>query len=437
MRVLFTLLPGVGSLHPLLPLARAARAAGHEVAFCSSRSFRPAVAVHGFRYFAAGLDWTVSDPDYIGLLCAAAGEVNMPAVSGLARLAWVTDHLFIGAAATRLLPDLITVAGEFRADVIVRENLEYAGCVAAEALGLPHACVAAGSEAALDQRARLAPALSKLRAQAGLAPDADMPYRHLHLCASTPAFDGPHAEHPDTARFVRHRDTVDPTTPLPRWAVDRGDLPLVLVSLGTVFHRTLGVYETILEALGDTPAVVGIALGPGRDPTLLGPLPRRVHVQEWLPIPHLLDHAAAFVTHGGFNSVKEAMSRGVPMVVIPLASDQYYSAERCAALGLARVVPPDDRTPERVRHELHALLHDPGAAARAETMAADIAALPPLETAIAALEALVRSPRVAPGDAVCSDPRTPHRKCVIQGSEGAVGDRDRTRSRREPMPAWQ
>src|SRR6476659_5083977 len=126
MRVLFTLLPGVGSLHPLLPLARAARAAGHEVAFCSSRSFQPAVAVHGFRYFAAGLDWTVSDPDYIGLLCAAAGGVNMPAVSGLARLAWVTDHLFIGAAATHLLPDLIDVAREFCADVIVRENLEYA-----------------------------------------------------------------------------------------------------------------------------------------------------------------------------------------------------------------------------------------------------------------------------------------------------------------------
>jgi hypothetical protein len=87
------------------------RDAEHEVAFCSSPSFRPAVAVHGFRYFAAGLDWTVSDPDYIRPLCAAAGGVSMPAVSGLARLAWVTDHLFIGAAATRLLPDLIDVGG--------------------------------------------------------------------------------------------------------------------------------------------------------------------------------------------------------------------------------------------------------------------------------------------------------------------------------------
>jgi hypothetical protein len=223
MRVLFTLLPGIGSLHPLLPLARAARDAGHEVAFCSSPSFRPAVAVHGFRYFAAGLDWTVSDADYIRL-CAAAGGVSMPAVSGLARLAWVTDHLFIGAAATRLLPDLFDVAREFCADVIVRENLEYAGCVAAEALGLPHACVAAGAEAALDQR-----------------------------------------------------------------------------------RRTLR-----------------------------------------------------------------------------------------AALGLARVVPPNDRTPARVRQELQALLHDPSYAARAAGMAADIAAVPPVETAMAVLEALVRSRRAGP-----------------------------------------
>ena len=141
--------------------------------------------------------------------------------------------------------------------------------------------------------------------------------------------------------------------------------------------------------------MVGIALGPGRDPTLLGPMPRRVHVQEWLPIPHLLDHAAAFVTHGGFNSVKEAMSRGVPMVVIPLASDQYYSAERCAALGLARVVPPNDRTPERVRQELQACSTTRRRGAGRED-GGDIAALPPVETAMAALEALVRSPRVAP-----------------------------------------
>ena len=50
-----------------------------------------------------------------------------------------------------------------------------------------------------------------------------------------------------------------------------------------------------------------------------------------MPQPLLLARCDAFVTHGGFNSVKEALSSGVPMVVVPISADQPYSAERCAA----------------------------------------------------------------------------------------------------------
>jgi N-glycosyltransferase len=39
-RVLFTLLPARGSLQPLLPVAAALRARGHDVALCSSARLR-------------------------------------------------------------------------------------------------------------------------------------------------------------------------------------------------------------------------------------------------------------------------------------------------------------------------------------------------------------------------------------------------------------
>src|SRR5205807_8492825 len=39
----------------------------------------------------------------------------------------------------------------------------------------------------------------------------------------------------------------------------------------------------------------------------------------------------------GQGRVKEALSEAVPMVVIPITTDQRYSAECCAALGAARV----------------------------------------------------------------------------------------------------
>lgn len=155
MRVLITLLPATGSLHPLVPLAGALADAGHEIAFSSSAGFRPCVEGVGFTHVDAGLDFVFSEPGYLEILAAAAGGVALAPPAGVDRLAWVTDKLFIGGAARRMLPDVQTAAREWGADLVLRESLEFAGCVAAEALGLPHASVAAPSNGGLDLRDQL------------------------------------------------------------------------------------------------------------------------------------------------------------------------------------------------------------------------------------------------------------------------------------------
>ena len=161
MRVLFTLLPARGSLEPLLPLADALGAGGHDVAFSSAPSMAADIERLGFHFFAAGVEWHASDPRYIEILCAAGGGLTFPALTGPERFAWVTDNLFIGASAQRMLPDLARAIGDWRPDVVVRESLEFAGCVAAERAGLPHASVAAAADSALDLRHRLARPLSR------------------------------------------------------------------------------------------------------------------------------------------------------------------------------------------------------------------------------------------------------------------------------------
>ena len=82
MRVLFTLLPARGSLQPLLPVAEAMRARGHQVALCSAPRLRGDVEAHGLAFLPAGLDWHVSDPDYIDVLCRAAGGLAFPPLAG-------------------------------------------------------------------------------------------------------------------------------------------------------------------------------------------------------------------------------------------------------------------------------------------------------------------------------------------------------------------
>ena len=69
------------------------------------------------------------------------------------------------------------------------------------------------------------------------------------------------------------------------------------------------------------------------DPAALGPLPANVLARRSVPQPEVLARAALFVTHGGMNSVNEAMYAGVPMLVVPQGADQPMVARRVVELG--------------------------------------------------------------------------------------------------------
>ena len=215
-----------------------------------------------------------------------------------------------------------------------------------------------------------------------------MPYRYLHLCFTPPDWDGPEERFPDTACFLRHTNQPRRGEALPAGWVPAEWLT-VLVSLGTVFHRTPGLYEAILDGLRAEPINLIAAVGRDQAPSRFGDQPPNVRIERYLPQTLLLPRSALFVTHGGFNSVKEALSVGIPMVVAPVAGDQPYSAERCAALGVARVIPPDARTPDRVREAVRGVLGDPRYRARAAELRHDMAALPGTGQSVALLETLV------------------------------------------------
>jgi UDP:flavonoid glycosyltransferase YjiC (YdhE family) len=76
------------------------------------------------------------------------------------------------------------------------------------------------------------------------------------------------------------------------------------------------------------------------------------------------------------------------MVVIPITADQPYSAARCAALGVARAIPPEERSPEAVREAVRAVLAEPSYRTSARDFQAEMQALPGLERVVEMLGAL-------------------------------------------------
>ncbi len=62
-----------------------------------------------------------------------------------------------------------------------------------------------------------------------------------------------------------------------------------------------------------------------------GDLAASISVPEVIALPYapqlaLLPRAAAMITHGGANSVMEALSFGVPLLVTPICNDQPHTA---------------------------------------------------------------------------------------------------------------
>jgi MGT family glycosyltransferase len=284
------------------------------------------------------------------------------------------------------------LAERWRPDLIVRESTEWAGCLVAELLGLPHASVATSAFSALEGflKPDLAEPLAERRAEAGLGPDPEMAmmFRYLHLCFMPARFDGPDAAFPPTAHFLRHQNLPRPGESPPPWFDDLDDRPIVLASLGTVFHATAGLLETVIAGLAAIPANVVVAVGRDQDLARFGPQPAHIRLERYLPQTLVLSRCAVFVTHGGFNSVREALSLGVPLLVLPIAADQFYAAARCAALGVARVIDPQDRNPNMIAGAVRAVLADRSHGERARQMQADIASLPGLEHAVTLLEDL-------------------------------------------------
>ncbi len=115
------------------------------------------------------------------------------------------------------------------------------------------------------------------------------------------------------------------------WGWLDGERPAVLVSLGTVNSdagaRFLGQCAQTLAANPNRQAVIVDPAG------VLGAVAEHVLVQRTVPQLRLLPHVDAVVCHSGHNTVCEALSHGLPLVVAPIKDDQPLVAQQVVDAG--------------------------------------------------------------------------------------------------------
>ena len=354
MRILFTACPMVGHVNTLLPLALAARRAGHAVAFATGADLADRVERAGLTAWSVG-------PTF--------AEAGWPPRSPL-------DFL---VAADKRCVDLLPRAERFHPDVVVFEETEAAGPIAAarfgarlvrHGLGIAAGGTGDGTEGGLGAFASIFDEFGSRWQVEDLAAKVQAA-AYLSVCPPSLA--------PQSRPNVRRiRPALAPAAPgdaLPA-ALDR--LPhahTVHLTLGTVFG-TGAVLAAALEGLRELPVNVIVTTGSATLPAQ----PPHVVVAPYLPHALLLPRCDLVVSQGGAGILLGALAHGLPQLVLPQAADQPANAQAVQRAGAGLAL--ETVTAERVRAAAQELLADPGFAANARKIRAEIAAMPDADAVV-------------------------------------------------------
>ncbi|MGW5355921.1 glycosyltransferase [Streptomyces sp. NPDC004031] len=382
-RYLFVSLPLSGHVHPLAAVSKELVARGHDVLWAGSESFlRPVL----------GPDAAIAPIP----LRAHRGQADRGMAAAKSRWeGYIVPHARV------TLPGIERAVAAFRPDVLAVDQHAVAGAVAAHRAGLPWASLAPTTmeltrpyralplvEAWIHER------MAEIWTAAGMPgrPPHDLRFSpHLLVGFTGEALNGP-LDWPDNARLVGPALAARPPDTSFPWEWLDPARRHVLVTVGTLaldlaedFHAR--VVEALRPIAGSVQAIV---IAP--DGTVPGAPGADVLVRPRAPVLELMPRLDAVVSHGGLNTVCEALAHGVPLVVAPIKGDQPLNAARVAAVGAGRRVRFPSARPEELRGALLAVLDDPSYRAAAGRVRDSFAAAGGAAAAARHLEGLLAAP---------------------------------------------
>jgi UDP:flavonoid glycosyltransferase YjiC (YdhE family) len=385
LRVLFTCVVGQGHFNPMVPLAKAFEAAGHDVAFATDPTFTAHVRSVGFEAFAAGLDMPEARKRFI------EQTPEWPSVEPWNQARLMVPGLFAGVRIEPMLDDLGRIIPEWRPDLVVHDFLEMAGAIAAERARIAHVDHSFGVLRPLEVRQVATKALDPVCERLGIRnPGVGGLGGELYLDICPPGIQLP--EIADVPRVQPLRPVgfdEAPEATLPTWLAGRPSRPLVYVTMGTEFNRKPEIFRAILDGLDGEPYDVVVTVGASGDPEALGGRSDNVRIERFIPQSHVLPHCSAFVSHGGSGALLGAINAGVPILAVPQGADQFLNAETIIRAGIGRRLMPAELSSEAVREAVRALIDDGGYLETVRSHQASIESMPPPEAVIPVLEGLV------------------------------------------------
>lgn len=377
-----------------LKTAQALQAIGHEVIWVSEESLSGAIAAAGLPFLAVRkTGWLWPPPPAPDLTTIPSSEAVMLRYRR-ALDTWLSEDL-VGEAVEALL-DLAAQTGQ--PEMILTDPFLSASALAAEKLNVPMIVCGWLAQADLndqflfpvqrnlgsDSRERV----NRLCARFGVSgsnfssgPTPSILSPHLHINYFTRGW---YAAEQDVLLmnnlFVGGAPTPAHDAP-PEWLASiPPDVPLGLVTLGSVFTGDLGFFSWGAQALareGLLPiAVIGYnPIEPDKKAELIRALPKGTRLLNWVPFEHVLPRVKLMIHHGGMGTTHAAVVHGLLQIVVPHAADQRVQARRVAQAKIGLNLTAHDVRQGMLWEGTRALIRDDTVQAACKALAAEMAAL--------------------------------------------------------------
>jgi MGT family glycosyltransferase len=429
MKVLIASTPGTGHLNPLLAIGRILIAEGHEVVGLSGSALRARIENigAGFRPFPAGADFEVKD-----LVSMVPELKNIPPGPEWLRVA--IERLFVDTIPAQH-QGLRQVLRDFPANIIIGDDMIFGVLPmllgprskrpaivlcgtsilhwrredgAPLFVGLPpatsqaqreeYAAIAREHDRVVDQPVarRLDRSLKKL----GVGPlstplfESVVELADAYMQLTVPSFEFPR-HIPPSVHFVGALPIIPNQAPLPSWAPELdGSRKVVLVTQGTVANHNFGLLiAPTLAALADDPDLLVLATAGGRPiDAIPGPIPGNARLASYLPFEWVLPKIDVLVTNGGYGSVNQAMSFGVPLVTAGLTEDKADVNARIAWSGVGIDLATNEPTPQALREAIRTVLETPKYRSRASSIAVEFGGIDTRSEILGIIRQVSRSP---------------------------------------------
>lgn len=347
---------------PLLPLARAFRRRGDDVAVMVPASSADLFAGEGFETLTAGAE----SPAVRAEVARRTGaDVRTSSDRDAAIEAFVSARLDLSVDACT------PVVQRWRPDVVIHDPMDFVGPYVASVCEVPHAVLTFGADVSADfirassERAVRNYAVRGVRWRP--------PRWVLDICPPDVQVEDWQAPRGRIAlRPEAHRAAGGTRQRRPKPLT--GD-PKVLITFGTIFTDP-AVLSPLINELIAHGAGLRVTLGTTTSPDDYTVDHTRVTFEDFLPYDLLLDGIDLVVSHGGAGTSLGALAAGLPLVLLPQGADQGGQAERVAAAGAAVHITSETFDPVMVARTVIDVANEPDYRENAQKIARRIAAMP-------------------------------------------------------------